>query len=42
LIDFRQDARFAGIDGSGLATVILDTGIDLDHSFFGPDADGDG
>ncbi|NEP59470.1 MAG: S8 family serine peptidase [Symploca sp. SIO2G7] len=40
--DFRADARFAGIDGSGFATVILDTGIDLDHAFFGPDSDNDG
>lgn len=39
---FRADTRFAGIDGSGFATVILDTGIDLDHSFFGPDNDSDG
>jgi|GEM_PF-4986881 len=40
--DFRADSRFAGIDGSGFATVILDTGIDLDHSFFGPDSNNDG
>ncbi|MGD9632966.1 MAG: S8 family serine peptidase [Pirellulales bacterium] len=39
---FRQDPRFAGIDGSGFATVILDTGIDLNHPFFGPDADFNG
>lgn len=39
---FRNDPRFAGIDGSGYATVILDTGIDLDHPFFGPDADSNG
>ncbi|MDY6940670.1 MAG: S8 family serine peptidase [Cyanobacteriota bacterium] len=39
---FQDDARFAGIDGSGFATVILDTGIDLDHPFFGPDLDNDG
>ncbi len=32
---FRADARFAGIDGRGYATVILDTGIDTDHPFFG-------
>ena len=37
LDDFRNDGRFAGIDGSGVAVVILDTGIDLDNSFFGPD-----
>jgi len=40
--DFRADPRFAGIDGRGFAVVIVDTGADLDHSFFGPDADGDG
>jgi len=40
--DFRADTRFAGIDGSGLAAVIIDTGIDLDHPFFGPDTDSDG
>lgn len=39
LDDFRADARFSGIDGSGVAVVVLDTGIDLDHSFFGPDQD---
>ena len=39
---FRDDPRFAGIDGTGFATVIIDTGIDLDHPFFGPDADLDG
>lgn len=32
---FRADARFAGIDGRGYATVILDTGIDKNHPFFG-------
>ena len=37
LDDFRNDGRFAGIDGSGVAVVILDTGIDLDNPFFGPD-----
>ena len=40
--DFLSAPRFAGIDGSGFAAVILDTGIDLDHDFFGPDGDGDG
>ena len=39
---FQSDGRFLGIDGSGFAAVILDTGIDLDHSFFGPDVDQDG
>lgn len=40
--DFRNDPRFSDIDGSGFATVIIDTGIDLDHPFFGADADGNG
>ncbi|MDP6381178.1 MAG: S8 family serine peptidase, partial [Phycisphaerae bacterium] len=39
---FRSDPRFAGMDGSGFAAVILDTGIDVDHPFFGPDSDSDG
>jgi subtilisin family serine protease len=39
---FRADPRFAGIDGSGGAVVILDTGIDLNHPFFGPDGDSNG
>jgi CSLREA domain-containing protein len=34
---FRADPRFSGIDGSNLAVVVLDSGIDLDHPFFGPD-----
>ncbi|MGB1251928.1 MAG: S8 family peptidase, partial [Candidatus Promineifilaceae bacterium] len=42
LDDFRADPRFAGIDGNGVTTVVLDTGIDLDHPYFGPDGDGDG
>jgi len=40
--DFRNDSRFAGIDGSGYCVVIIDTGIDLDHPYFGPDSDSDG
>ncbi|MEO1529209.1 MAG: S8 family serine peptidase [Planctomycetota bacterium] len=42
LDQFRNDARFAGIDGTGFGTVIIDTGIDLDHPHFGPDGDNDG
>ncbi len=38
LDQFRADPRFAGIDGSGFATAILDTGIDLDDPFWGPDS----
>ncbi len=33
---------FNGIDGTGFSTVIIDTGIDVDHPFFGPDGNGDG
>ncbi len=39
---FRTDPRFADIDGSGYSVVVLDTGMDLDNDFFGPDSDGDG
>ena len=42
LDQFHADPRYAGIDGSGLAVVIIDTGIDLDHPFFGSDANADG
>jgi len=42
LSDFKDDWRFDEIRGAGYATVILDTGIDPDHSFFGPDSNGDG
>ncbi|MFN0053205.1 MAG: CARDB domain-containing protein [Planctomycetales bacterium] len=39
---YRADPRFAGVDGRGSSVVVIDTGIDADHSFFGPDADGNG
>ena len=39
---FRSDTLFSGFDGSGSTVVIIDTGIDVDHAFFGPDLDGDG
>lgn len=42
LDDFQLDPRFTGVDGTGYAAVILDTGIDLDHPFFGPDLTLDG
>ena len=42
LDQFNSDPRFFGIDGSGYAAVVLDTGIDLNHAFFGPDLDFDG
>jgi len=39
---FRADPRFADINGQGFTTVILDSGIDLNHPFFGADRDGNG
>ena len=42
LDQFRADPRFAGIDGHGVTVVVLDTGVDLDNSFFGPDSNHDG
>ncbi len=38
----QQNPQFAAINGAGVTTVIIDTGIDLNHPFFGPDADQDG
>ena len=42
LDQFRADPRFSGIDGHGVSVVVIDTGIDLNHGFFGPDADHNG
>lgn len=42
LDDFRSDYRFAQVDGAGFSVVILDTGIDLDHPYFGPDNNANG
>ena len=39
---FRADPRFADLQGQGLSVVVLDTGIDVNHPTFGPDADGNG
>jgi len=39
---FRAAPGFSGIDGSGFSVAILDTGIDLNHRFFGPDNDSNG
>jgi uncharacterized delta-60 repeat protein len=38
----RSDPRFGGADGRGFSVAVLDTGLDRDHAFFGPDADEDG
>ncbi|HJN67054.1 MAG TPA: S8 family serine peptidase, partial [Pirellulales bacterium] len=40
--DFRTDPLFVGFDGTGFATVIIDSGADLNHPFFGTDADSNG
>lgn len=42
LDDFRADPRFSWADGTGYAAVVLDTGIDRDHPFFGEDANHNG
>ena len=42
LDELRSSQEFSGIDGTGFSVVIVDTGIDLDHPFFGSDGDGDG
>ena len=39
---FLADSRFAGINGDGISVVVIDTGIDADHPFFGPDSNSDG
>jgi hypothetical protein len=39
---FASNASFAGIDGRGYSVVVLDTGIDVNHPFFGPDLDANG
>ncbi len=38
----RDSGRFGMLDGRGVRTVVIDTGIDLDHAFFGVDANRDG
>lgn len=38
----RQQTGNGTLDGRGTTTVVIDTGIDLDHSFFGGDFNGDG
>ena len=42
LTTFQADPRFSGIDGHGVSVVVIDTGIDLNHSYFGVDSDHNG
>ena len=42
LTEVRTSSLYADVDGHGQTIVVLDTGIDLDHPFFGPDADSNG
>ncbi|MDB9444753.1 CARDB domain-containing protein [Anabaena sp. CS-542/02] len=42
LYEFWADTRFTNIKGQGYSTVIIDTGIDLNHPFFGADNNNDG
>ncbi|HNN82512.1 MAG TPA: tandem-95 repeat protein, partial [Accumulibacter sp.] len=39
---YRANADYAALNGAGVTTVVIDTGIDLNHSFFGPDTNADG
>ena len=39
---FHADSRFASINGQGYSVVIIDTGIDLNHPYFGADSNNDG
>ena len=39
---YRADSRFANLDGRGFTSVVLDTGINRKHPFFGADANRDG
>jgi hypothetical protein len=36
------DSRFTGINGQGWSVVIIDSDINLNHPFFGPDSDNNG
>jgi len=38
----RTQPGYANLDGRGVSTVVIDTGIDLNHPFFGSDMNGDG
>lgn len=42
LTQVRADSRFPNLDGRGSSIVVIDTGINRSHNFFGPDTNGDG
>ena len=42
LPSFQADPRFSNIKGQGFSVAVLDTGIDVNHPFFGPDANANG
>ena len=42
ITSLRSQAGYSTLDGRGTTTVVIDTGIDVNHSFFGPDLNGDG
>jgi hypothetical protein len=39
---FRKTPQYRSIDGTGRAIVVIDTGLDVNHQLFGPDANRDG
>jgi subtilisin family serine protease len=39
---FHSDSRFSSINGQGAAVVVIDSGIDLNHPYFGADNNSDG
>jgi len=40
--DYYLNPSYSRFDGSGYSIVVIDSGADLDHPIFGPDADSDG
>ena len=42
ITSLRQQAGYSTLDGRGTTTVVIDTGIDVNHTFFGPDLNGNG
>ncbi len=42
LDEVRSNPLYDGINGAGITVVVIDSGADLDHPAYGPDADGNG